>query len=313
MKKPTHVSLGNFNVDITLYVEGVPNVDQATLVEDVVFSVGGAATNYSIATSIYGHLSYLISVVSKNPLSLRFLERVKKMGVNVDYVSFTRGKPGYVVILVNHMGERRMLKYVGVNAKLRGLNVPEELLDQASLVHLASVPVDVAVKTMDQAYRRGLIVTYDPGVFVLQSRSGILENLSKVNVLFLNKHELQELSRGDPLKLLKHGVDLIVVKKGARGALLIQQGGLTVIGYSKPIKRVVNSTGAGDAFNAFFNAAFLDYRDPVRALQYGLAAGTLKTSCKGSYLCWDRAVVNQQLKETYVEAVKEQDFRVLLD
>lgn len=313
MKKPIHISLGNFNIDLTMFIENVPEVDQAVLVNKLVVSPGGGATNYSIAASIYGHRVYLISVVSENPLFRRMLGKVKRMGVNTDYVSLTRGKPGLVVVLIDRNGEKRMLKHPGVNVKIRDVAIPEELLDQASLLHVSSVPIDVVVKQIDQAYKRGLMVTYDPGVYAIEGRDRILENLHKINVLFLNKYEFLELTGGDPLKLLKRGVDLIVVKKGAKGAFLIQQGGLIVNGYSKPIKRVVNSTGAGDAFNAFFNASLLDYRDPVKALQYGLAAGTVKTSCRGSYLCWGRDVVNQQLKETYVEVLKELDLKVLLD
>jgi len=308
-----HVCIGNFNIDLTLYVSRLPGLDESVNATEMILSPGGAATNYAVAVSCYGHRAVLIAVASASPLVDIMLNRVRELGVDVSYVKRVEGMPGLVVVVVSGEGERVMYRYRGVNELLSSASIPREALMQASIVHMASLPPATAGRIGEAASKLGILTSYDPGVYAISDREHVIKVLDKIDILFLNRVEAKSLAGYNIESLLKYGPSLIVVKKGAGGAYVVQHGGLYHHGRVKPIGKPVNTTGAGDAFDAFFNAAYLEYRDVGKALLYALAAGTLKTLYKTSIMSCDKELLKKQLLQTSVEVVKEPDEWVLED
>jgi len=72
--RPLHVSVGNFNVDVVLYVGKMPGRDESVNAVEAHIGPGGAATNYAIAAARYGHRAALVAAVSRSPLAAAYLE-----------------------------------------------------------------------------------------------------------------------------------------------------------------------------------------------------------------------------------------------
>ncbi|MEX2046795.1 MAG: PfkB family carbohydrate kinase [Chloroflexota bacterium] len=80
----------------------------------------------------------------------------------------------------------------------------------------------------------------------------------------------------DPRDLLKRGPKVVIVKRGAQGATLVDaRGSRDIPGVAVP---VVNGLGAGDAFGAALGAALLAGRDADDAVRRGNAAGAIVAS-----------------------------------
>ncbi|MGC9121663.1 MAG: carbohydrate kinase family protein [Thermogladius sp.] len=299
--RPVHVSVGNVNVDILFYVDKIPGPDESIYARDLNISPGGAALNYAVAATYYGHYVYLVASASNHVLVQKLLEEVKEIGVDTRYVKVVDEQPGVVAVFVAEKGERHMVKFRGANEFLTLNDIPRNLVKDASVVHLASVAPDIVEGLGTVAKSHGAIVTYDPGLYALEVPEEIVKLSGKINVLYLNKSEARRMGVSNVLQALHRGVDMVVVKRGGEGAVVVTGGMRVLRGYSEPIRRVVNATGAGDAFDAFFNAAYVDWGDPLKALLYALAAGALKTYCRGSTLCWDRHLFAKQLEKTTVE------------
>jgi len=308
-----HLSVGNFNVDITLFVPKLPSFDESAVATDMIMSPGGAATNYAVAATCYGHEAVLVALASNDPIVDKMLDVVRSRGVNTNYVKRVEGAPGLVFVAVTESGERVMYKYRGVNEQLTPDHVPDEVIAQASVVHLASIPPKIAGKVAERASRHGVLVSYDPGVYAVSEKPHILSILNKIDILFLNRVEAKSLAGSQVSSLLRYGISLLVVKRGAGGAYVVQHGDLYYIGRVKPVGKPVNTTGAGDAFDAFFNAAYLEYRDLGKALAHALTAGTVKTTCKTSIMECKSELLKKQLENTFVEVVKEPDEWMLED
>ncbi len=304
-RRPIHVSVGNLNVDITMYVPRLPGPDEGVVADDINIGPGGAASNYAVAVSYYGHIAYLVASSSLDPIVDDVIKQLDGKGVFTRYVKRIEGPPGIVSVYVIPGGERLMVKYRGANELLSPNDVPRELLEKASIIHLATVRPEIAGEIADRAMDLGLLVSYDPGSYALTDPQKVLRTVKYVSILFLNRREAKALSKHSVESLLERGPFMIVVKKGPGGAFVATHGGKYYSGISRPLNPPVDSTGAGDAFDAFFNAAYLDYKDPGRALSYALAAGALKVTCRGSQLCWNRQLFNRQLGETSVETLKE--------
>mgnify|MGYP001772530302 CR=1 FL=1 len=308
-RKITHLSIGNFNLDITLYVDRIPGPDESVLASTINVRPGGAATNYAVAVASYGHKPYLLATVSEDELVRRYLSMVEEAGVDVSLVQKIRGEPGIVVIFVYPGGERSMVKYPGVNSALARLKIPLEVLERVQVVHIASAPPSILSAIGDKAKGNATLLSYDPGIHVNDFVEDNLRLLRFVDTLFLNKKEAKILLEKNNLdSVFAQGVKRVVVKAGSRGAYLLNPRGQVYLGACKIEEKVVDTTGAGDAFDAFFNATLAETGDELLSIQHGVVAGALKTLCRSSFICFDKKVFNKYFGRSEVVEVGLDDF-----
>lgn len=304
----THVSIGNINVDITVYVEKFPTPGESLIATDLDIRPGGAASNYAVAVAQYGHRVYLIASASNHDFAKVAINALKNKGVIVDKVKIVDSPPGVVLVIVQWNGERTMIKYPGANEELSVEDVPVDVVEKAHIIHMASINASLAMEVSSKLRSSSTMITYDPGVYVdnIHKYIKLLEN---IDILFLNEKELARLGKIIKMDtLFKHGLSMLVVKRGEKGAVAILPGGSCIQGKTQPIKKPVDATGAGDAFDAFFNVKYLESKDPSIALKYGVAAGALKVGYKGSFLPFDTKLFNLQLEKVLVERVRECEF-----
>ncbi|MEM7567900.1 MAG: ribokinase, partial [Pseudomonadota bacterium] len=81
--------------------------------------------------------------------------------------------------------------------------------------------------------------------------------------------------------LLERGCGAAVLTLGARGALY-HDGTRSELVPAYPIDRVVDTTGAGDAFNGAFAVALAEGRDPLDAVRFGCAGASLSVTRHGA-------------------------------
>jgi len=301
--KYTHIAVGNFNIDLVLYVDSIPGPDESTYAHQLDVRPGGAASNYAAAIAQYGHEAFLVASVAKHPLVGELLHHLESLGVKTRYVKYVEQQPGFVTVMVLPSGDRAMIRYPGANRELRCTDIPDELLDNANVLHIASVPVELAIEIATRGRKHPLLITYDPGGYVeeMPRNKKILEY---INVLFLNEKEYERIKNEVNVhNVFKHGVSLMVIKQGAKGATLIEPSGVCYYARSHPVRKPIDTTGAGDVFNAFFNARYLERKDPAEALRYAVAAGTLKVGYKGSILPYDERQFKVILERTFVEKI----------
>ncbi|MEM0506692.1 MAG: PfkB family carbohydrate kinase [Thermosphaera sp.] len=299
-KSYIHVSVGNLNLDVVTYVERPIGPDESLIAESLEIRPGGAAANYAVATVWFGHKSFLISSISNHELARTALQKVYERGVVTTYVKTVDDAPGMVIIMVYPDGNRSMIRFLGANRSLSPGDVPLELLKESNVVHMASINPSIACEIASVAKKYVPLVSYDPGGFVATAKSKVLKTLKHVNLLFLNKEEAFTLSEGSITRLLDYDVEILAVKLGSKGAVAFTNN-KAWHSFAEPVEKIVDTTGSGDAFNAVFNSVYIETGDLERALKYGVAAGTLKASCRGSFICKDKRVLRKQLLKTIVK------------
>jgi len=131
---------------------------------------------------------------------------------------------------------------------------------------------------------------------------GILNDILEfVDVLLPSEGELMRMtsteSLGEALAIMGKKVPLIVVKCGARGAVVHQDGeSLTVPGLSVV---PVDTIGAGDSFNSGFLSAWLRGASPVEAARMGNVTGALSTQGAGGTETFRDAVLREAFLEKH--------------
>jgi len=243
-------------------------------------SPGGGALITAIAAARLGLRCAVVSALSDEGVRLLKDERVSVHNLR------RHDEPSAITVALSTRRDRRFLTFNGVNdhvpARIRRL-LPRV---SARHVHMAFYPRPCRpwLAMIAALRRRGITTSWDFGWNPRLVRDPEFRTLAtSVDYLFLNRHEAltyaARTALGDALDRWRRGSRLVVVKLGAAGSRIVG-GGVNLRASAAPV-RVVDTTGAGDAFNAGFLAARLRGGDLHAALRLANHVGALSTRRAG--------------------------------
>lgn len=211
--------------------------------------------------------------------------RLSGCGVAVDELRLHPTEPTAVTVSVSTPQDRAFFTYPGANrwlGELLNATSTRQLLQQARHVHLATTP---AAKTLAELsaelQQAGCTVSLDAGWQpAWLSDPDVRRALRGVDLFMPNEREAALMTQAtDPEAMLRAfaqaGLRGVALKLGARGSMLRWEERL----YACPPRPVqpLDTTGAGDCFDAGFIHAWLKGETPLRCLQYGNVCGALST------------------------------------
>ena len=252
------ICFGALNVDKLYKVDRIALADEESEILDFKESPGGSAANTAVGLARLGVRTGFIGKVASDREGKLLVRAFIDEGVNTDGIVISEsGRSGIVIGFVDKNGERALYVDPGVNNSLEFHEIDLRYASQADLLHLTSF----AGETPFQAQRKlieslpDVSVTIDPGM--IYARKGLAELkplIERCLVFFPNEHELKMLTGKDYKKgsetLLEEGVRIVAVKLGARGCYVTDGEENHLI---EPFRvKIVDSTGAGDAFCAGF-------------------------------------------------------------
>ncbi len=184
---------------------------------------------------------------------------------------------------------RHILTYPGVMAEMTVADLDLPYLTSARHFHLSSLFLQTALhpglpELFDALHHAGLTLSLDTNDDPSGNWAGVLPTLlDKIDLLLPNEDELKQIAGKSTLEAaldaLAPRVPLIVVKCGARGALVQQRSahGLQRDWVPPVLVEPIDTIGAGDSFNAGFLRAWLNGDDPLRAASFANLTGALST------------------------------------
>jgi len=278
-------SIGHANVDITLFVPELPAPDEDVKVQASMIGTGGAASNFAICVKRLGEEAELLAVVGDDLFGKFFLERLVKQGVNVSNVEVAKGTSTGMVVVINEVGkQRRMISVSGANARMNSEIIQKwsTAISEADFVHVASLEIENALVIAEE--RDDL--SWDPGTKVVRLGLEKLKPMfSSLRVILLNREETRLLAGRNDIKdairfLSDLGPEEVVVKLGANGSMAF----VDAVFYEAPALSplVVDTTGAGDVFDATYLVSRARGYDVEEALKLANVASALKISRPGT-------------------------------
>lgn len=249
--------------------------------------IGGGATNTACALARLGRTVSLIGVIGATDAGW-FEKRLQEFGVSGDDVTKTEGDTG-VTVSVSMRDDRSFFSYFGENDKLTSMLWSKAVLaslQRARHVHFAMPPGrELAMHLLPSLRAAGCTTSLDVGFSAEWLREPANLDVCRTADYFLpNEKEAALLCGGDAAGYLsfaeRSGLRQAVIKLGSRGAAMLRDG----IQYSvtSPLVDVVDTTGAGDAFDAGFIDALLDGSDPEDCLRRACICGGLSTRAAGA-------------------------------
>ncbi|MEV4168712.1 sugar kinase [Nonomuraea sp. NPDC049709] len=204
-------------------------------------------------------------------------------GVDARLVMDPERPTGTCVVLVTHKGERTMLSDPGANAALSPEDLPRDLFTSGTHLHLSGYTLinegsrDAGLAALDMARRGGMSISVDCASSAPLERTGaepFLEWTDGAKLLFANVDQAKVLTGRDDAeaaaKVLAAWFPQVVIKMSAEGALWYGNGRPDPVRVAAdPVDKIVDGTGAGDAFCAGFLPPWLEGKPPAEALASG--------------------------------------------
>ncbi len=249
---------------------------------------GGSAANSMAGIAALGGSAAFIGQIAEDQLGLIFEHDMHALGVRFDTPTLVGGPPtGRCLILVTADGQRTMNTAPGASHELSVASLDLDLIASARILYLEGYlwgpekPRAAMLKACEIAHEAGREVafTLSESVCIAGRKEGFARMIDGggIDLLFANEDEAMQLTgRADlntSLGELSAKVDTLVITKGVAGAVAIKDGERIAIP-AAPVKKVIDTTGAGDLFAAGFLAARAKDASLERCLWTGaLAAG----------------------------------------
>lgn len=281
--------IGSINMDMVLSVSRFPAAGETLTGGNFQTVPGGKGANQAVALGRLGAPVRMAGRVGDDAFGRRYLDHFRQNGVDVRAVDAVAGTAtGVADILVNAAGENCIVIAPGANG-LCDLEWLDRALEATADCEIFLLQLEIPLDTVAEAVRRlrkmGKTILLDPAPAVPLPE----DVLAAVDFLTPNETELKAVTAGLPedagieerVRHLVGGSGRVVVhKRGADGAYIGTRDGIEhVPGFSV---RAVDTTAAGDTFNAGL-AAGLAMGWPLRdAVRLANAAGALAVTAYGA-------------------------------
>lgn len=305
---PEVLVVGDILMDSQYWVREYPQAggDEAILASAQ--NSGGSAANSAIALAAQGVACAFRGRVGTDELGARLKAQLAQVGLDLSCLD-EFGETGYTVTMIDPSGERTMFSYRDTGGYVPKLTPTLQTTLQGVKVcyisgYLLLEPQQAAFATQvaKTAKQAGATVMMDPSPTIGQVPAETLEAfLRHTDVLLPNRAELLAMAGGgqpeEAVQAMLQKVPCLAVKLGKAGSRLAARPGLPLangevtaapVDCTVAAKQItpVDTTGAGDSFNAGFIAAFLQGGPPQGWLAEGnrLAAKTI--ACQGAVSCY---------------------------
>lgn len=282
--RPRILVIGELNVDIVATgVQVFPRMGTEVLAKNCELTLGSASAIFAAGISRLGHDVTFVSQVGRDYFGDFCIDALRGLGIDTKHVTRTSGLRTGVTIAISGTRDRALLTFPGAIASFQYEPMNAGLVEKHQHLHMTSYFLQSALrpsfpKIFRQARSLGLTTSLDPNSDPKDSWTQSLKRmLGYTNVLFVNKREALKFTRAPSvdkaLKTLGRSVECAVIKLGSKGATarvgseLVTEKGFHI----EPL----DTTGAGDSFDAGFVSAYVRGKPLLECLREANACGAL--------------------------------------
>lgn len=280
------VVVGSLNMDLVSRVPLIPHAGQTIFGSRFETHPGGKGANQAVAVARLGHPVAMIGMLGQDAFGRQLREQLNKEGVNTEHIGETFEATGVASVLVDDEGQNCIVVVPGANAMLTPENVlqKKDVLASAGMV-LAQleVPIETVQCLAELCTSLNVPFILDPApatklpAALIQGVTWFTPNETEAEFYAGNATSDAQMIRS----LHGLGVKGLILKRGANGCLLIGEDGVPhrIVA---PKVHAVDTTAAGDAFNAAFAVALMRGNDPVQSATYATTAAALSVTRAGA-------------------------------
>jgi ribokinase len=270
--------LGSANIDFVFRIKRFPQLGETLPAEDHARVLGGKGANQAVACARLGAETIFMGNLGDDPFGDDLLNSLKQNGVQIQHVRRLKNVyTGTTVIFVDSEGNNSILYYPGANGYIDKTYIDDilpQVISSSVLLLQFETPLNALAYLLKKLPPEHPLVIVDPSP--VQDLSVL--PVERIDILTPNQIELRLLTGCADIvaggkKLLEFGVKQVICKVGENGAWVIGRGEIRHF----PAFRinVVDTTAAGDAFNAGLAVALEKGLTLEQVLIWANAAGAL--------------------------------------
>ena len=280
---------GELNADaVFVGLSSLPRLGHEVLAEDFSLELGSSSAICAAGLAKLGNEVGFVTRVGADMLGRFCLDRLKLLGVDASAAIIDPALKTGITAAISTT-DRALVTYPGTISELAAADIPPELLRCYQHVHVSSYFLQNALRPglhelFATAKRLGLSTSLDPGADPTDTWcADVHDLLENVDIFLPNEVELTALTGGvgieDGLRALENGRTLTVAKLNKKGCAVLKPDGLLTVPAIPVVP--VDTTGAGDSFNAGFLHARLHGKSLEECLRCGIVCGGLSTQSPG--------------------------------
>ncbi len=288
--------VGSLNADLVVGLRRFPAPGETVTGHDFAVFPGGKGANQAFAAARLAAGDFPVAMVGRvgdDAYGAWLRENLTGAGVDVSQVAVLTGVPtGLALIAVDAAGQNQIVVVPGANGAFvpGGLSGAHHAIAGAAVVLLQlEIPLPTVQTAARVAKEGGAVVVLDPAPartladMLLRSVDYVTPNESELSVLTGGAPQ-PTLRRGEAVtrarQLIARGVRRVLVKMGRQGALLVTDT-TEHLCPAFPVD-AIDTTAAGDAFNAGFAFALERGLGEPEAVRFAAATGALCATRKGA-------------------------------
>jgi ribokinase len=292
MRKPM-VVVGSINLDLVATSERAPRPGETLSGTRFATFNGGKGANQAVAAGKLGYPVRMVGKVGEDEFGPALKHGLRRAGVDVKAVGVAAGSSGVALINLGSDGQNSIVVVPGANGKV----LPKDISRHARILQGAGMilsQLEIPLITVEAlavfAHRHNVPLMLDPAP-ARELPSGLLRLVEWITPNESEARTLCGLAADEPITpgtardcaelLLKRGPKNAIIKMGSTGAFVATADGTREMVSAFEVK-AVDSTAAGDAYNAAFAASLLSEKKPIDAARYAAAVAAISVTRKGA-------------------------------
>ncbi len=246
---------------------------------------GGSAGNTIAAFASFGGKGAYIGKVGNDHLGQVFAHDLKNIGVAYKTKPVISGtQTARCMILITPDGERTMNTFLGACVELSPDDIDEEMIKNSAVTYMEGYLFDppLAMEAFYKAAKiahdagRKVSLTLSDSFCVGRHRKAFQELVEgHIDILFANEEEIKSLYEVSTFEeaaaIVKNKCEITVITRSEKGSVVIHAGGMTEV-KAEPVAKVMDTTGAGDAYAAGFLYGYTEGLSMAQCGQLGSIA-----------------------------------------
>jgi len=277
---------GEINPDLIMRnSQTFPEPGKEVLVEDLLLTLGSSSAICAAGLARLGNQVTMAGNVGADTYGDFSIAALVRLGVDVSLVNRRPDLKTGITVSITSSRDRALVTYLGAISSLSPEDLPLRVFAPFRHFHVSSYFLQDLLRPglknlFAQLRGQGLTTSLDTGYDPSEKWSrDLIDTLTEVDVFLPNETEIRRITGCEQveegLQALENGHTLVVGKLGAEGCIMRHQG-QWIRAAAFPVE-VVDTTGAGDSFNAGFLHTWLRGRPLPDCLHFAAACGALST------------------------------------
>ena len=289
MSKIDIIGLGEVVVDWVAEIPHFPKPDEKIDAITENYFSGGVTANYLVAVARLGVSCGFIGVVGDDSYGDFLIRDFKKEKIDTTHLLKKKGKKTPVNFIFVVKGEKIIIQSPHMKTtRLELIDLEDSYISKSKVIHTTLIHPKLSERAINLAKEHDVKISIDLESQIAQRGwSSLKDKLLKADILIPNKEGAKMITKCNTPKdaakeLIRKGIPLVIITLGKKGVLV------TTAEFQKEIptydvNNIVDTTGAGDAFNGAFSVAYwIKKWNLEKSIKYANAAAVLKIQKLGA-------------------------------